>query len=62
MAIWHDSEGNLLEVVFERREQYSREMDGKHAVEKVDEDGQMLGFGIVGLRRMKDGRPPLALT
>lgn len=60
--IWYDGEADLLEVMFERREGYFRDTDDEHVMEKVDEAGNLLGFSIMGLRRMKQGKVQVALT
>lgn len=62
VEIWYDGEADLLEVMFERREGYFRDTEDEHVMEKVDESGNLLGFSIMGLRRMKQGKVQLALS
>ena len=44
LKIWYDKEGDFLEVMFEQRAGHFRETANPHVVEKVDEDGNVLGF------------------
>ena len=56
VKIWYDPEGDYLEVIFERKEGYFRETDKDQVMEKVDAEGNVLGFSIQKVSSLK-GRP-----
>ena len=47
LRVWFDREADYLEVTFEEREGYFRETANDHVMEKVDQDGNLLGFSIL---------------
>jgi uncharacterized protein YuzE len=47
VKIWYDSEGDYLEVIFERKAGYFRETENDAVMEKVDEEGNIIGFSIL---------------
>jgi len=47
LKIWYDKEGDFLEVMFERRAGYFRETANPHVMEKVDDNGNVLGFSMM---------------
>jgi len=56
VKLWYDPEGDYLEVVFERKEGYFRETKDDRVMEKVDAEGNVLGFSIQKVSSMK-GKP-----
>jgi uncharacterized protein YuzE len=42
--VWYDAEGDYLEVVFERKEGDFRETANDQVMEKVDAEGNVIGF------------------
>lgn len=46
IKVWYDTEGDFLEVTFENKPGYFRETDNDLVMEKVDEDGNVLGFSV----------------
>jgi hypothetical protein len=56
LKIWFDAEGDYLEVTFEDRDGYFRETSSDQVMEKVDEQGNVLGFSVLKVSSMK-GRP-----
>ncbi len=56
VKLWFDPEGDYLEVTFERKEGYFRETDDDRVMEKVDTEGNVLGFSIQKVSSMK-GKP-----
>ena len=44
VRVWYDEEGDYLEVLFERKKGYFRETDNDAVMEKVDEEGHIIGF------------------
>ena len=55
IKIWYDSEGDFLEVIFERKAGYFRETENDAVMEKVDEEGHIIGFSI--LNALKEREP-----
>jgi uncharacterized protein YuzE len=47
LKIWYDKEGDYLEVMFDQREGTFRETSNPHVMEKVDENGNVLGFSVI---------------
>jgi len=47
IRIWYDKEADYLEVLFEQKEGYFRETGNDAIMQKVDEDGNIIGFSIL---------------
>jgi uncharacterized protein YuzE len=60
--VWYDPEGDYLEVIFEQRDGYFRETDDDRVMEKVDMQGIVLGFSILGVGSLKGAPIQLALS
>ncbi len=60
VKLWYDPEGDYMEVVFEQKEGYFRETDNDQVMEKVDQDGNVLGFSV--LRVSKLDKKPLEVV
>ena len=60
VRIWFDREGDFLEVIFEQREGWFRETTDDRVMEKVDAEGNVIGFSV--LRVSSLGGAPLELT
>ena len=43
VKIWYDPEGDYLEVIFDRKPGYFRETENDQVMEKVDDEGNVLG-------------------
>ena len=56
MKLWYDPEGDYMEVLFERRAGYFRETEDDRIMEKVDAEGNVLGFSILKVSSLK-GKP-----
>ncbi len=56
VKVWYDPEGDFLEVTFEQREGFFRETDNDHVMEKVDAEGNVLGFSVLKVSALK-GQP-----
>ena len=57
IRIWYDKEGDYLEVLFERKAGYFRETDIDAVMEKVDEEGNIIGFSILKVSALKEEKP-----
>jgi hypothetical protein len=60
VKIWYDPEGDYLEVLFERKAGYFRETSSDRVMEKVDSDGNVIGFSVLKVSALKDR--PLDVT
>jgi uncharacterized protein YuzE len=54
LKIWYDAEGDYLEVIFEQKAGYFRSTDNDQVMEKVDDEGNVLGFSVIGVSAMKE--------
>jgi hypothetical protein len=61
VTIWYDHESDYLEVLFERKAGYFRETANDVVMEKVDGEGNLLGFSILKVSALK-GEPPLSIS
>jgi uncharacterized protein YuzE len=61
VKIWYDKEGDYLEVLFDRREGYFVETENDAIMEKVDKEGNVIGFSILKVSALKD-QSPLSFT
>ena len=61
MKIWYDSEGDFLDVIFCSKPGHFREMSNDHAVEKVDDEGNILGFSVLKVSALKQAPIEVAL-
>jgi len=61
LKIWYDKEGDFLEVIFEQREGYFRETSNPHVMEKVDDNGNVLGFSVMRVSALRDEPLEVAL-
>jgi uncharacterized protein YuzE len=54
VKIWYDQEGDYLEVLFERKAGYFRETENDAVMEKVDGEGNIIGFSILKVSALKE--------
>ena len=47
IRIWYDKEADYLEILFEQKKGYFRETGNDAIMQKVDEDGNIIGFSIL---------------
>ncbi len=57
VKVWFDREGDLLEVLFSDEPGYMRETEDDAIMERVDEDGNLLGFLILNVSRLSKDKP-----
>jgi len=60
IKVWYDAEGDFLEVLFSDKPGYKRETDNDAVMERVDEQGNILGFSIMEVSRIKKQKPLVA--
>ncbi len=61
VRIWYDSEGDYLEVIFDQKPGYFRETQNDQVMEKVDDQGNVLGFSVLRVSAMKTNPLEVAL-
>jgi hypothetical protein len=54
VRLWHDTEGDYLEVIFEEGEGYFRETAHDAVMEKVDNEGNILGFSLLKVSQLRE--------
>ena len=54
IKVWYDPEGDYLEVLFEKRAGHFRETENDAVMEKVDTDGNTIGFSILKVSALKE--------
>jgi uncharacterized protein YuzE len=47
VKVWYDAKGDYLEVLFDQRPGYFRETVNDQVMEKVDAEGNVLGFSVL---------------
>ena len=52
IRVCYDREGDFLEVLFERKAGYFRQTSSEQVMEKVDEQGHVIGFHVLGASRL----------
>ncbi len=60
VKIWYDPEGDYLEVMFDQRPGYFRETANDQVMEKVDEEGEVIGFSVLHVSSLT--RNPLEMA
>lgn len=61
VKIWFDPEGDYLEVIFDQKPGYFRETENDQVMEKVDDEGNILGFSVLNVSALKQGPLEVAL-
>jgi uncharacterized protein YuzE len=57
VKVWYDAEADYLEVIFRDGVGYMTETENDAVMERVDKDGHILGFSILGASRFKKESP-----
>ena len=60
VKIWFDREADYLEVLFDDRESFFRETKNDQVMEKVDAQGNVLGFSVLKVSALT--KSPLEVT
>lgn len=61
ISIWYDKEGDFLEVLFDIKPGFFKDTDDDAIMEKVDNEGNILGFSILKVSELQRQKP-LSLT
>ena len=57
VKIWFDREGDFLEVQFKQAPGYMKETAHDAVMERVDAEGAIIGFSILGVSRFTKEQP-----
>lgn len=60
VKIWYDAEGDYLEVIFDEKAAYFHRTSNDQVMEKVDDDGNILGFSVLKFSALK--KTPLEVS
>jgi uncharacterized protein YuzE len=60
IKVWFDPEGDFLEVLFSDKAGYMKETNNEAVMERVDEQGNVLGFTVMGVSRLAKEKPLVA--
>ncbi len=60
IKIWYDKEGDYLEILFSDKPGYMVETDNDYIMKRVDEDGNILGYSIMGIANINKDNPLFA--
>ena len=53
VKIWYDQEGDYLEVIFDQRPGYFHETENDQVMEKIDAEGNVLGFSVLKVSALR---------
>ena len=62
VKLWYDPEGDYLEVIFEQKEGYFRGTESDQVMEKVDQKGNILGFSVLRVSKLRKKPLEVALA
>jgi hypothetical protein len=57
VKLWFDPEGDYLEVTFSDAPGYMRETKSDAVMQRVDEQGRVIGFSVLGVSRFPKDHP-----
>jgi hypothetical protein len=57
IRVWFDAEGDFLDVRFSDAAGYEKETNHEAVMERVDAQGRVIGFSVIGVSRFKKGNP-----
>lgn len=60
VKIWFDAEGDFLEVLFSDKPGFMRETNHDAVMERVDAEGNLLGFSVLGVSQLAKIQPLVA--
>ena len=60
LKVWFDKEGDFLEVLFSDKPGYMQETENDAIMTRVDVQGNVLGFSILGVSQLQKKDPLIA--
>jgi uncharacterized protein YuzE len=61
VKMWFDPEADFLEVTFEQKAGYFRPTENDQVMEKVDQEGNVIGFSVLRVSSLKKAPLEVAL-
>lgn len=61
IKVWYDTEADYLEVIFDQKEGYFHETSNDQVMEKIDGKGNVLGFSVMKVSKLKTNPLEVAL-
>ncbi|MFB3920229.1 MAG: DUF2283 domain-containing protein [Terriglobia bacterium] len=61
VKMWFDPEADFLEVTFEQKPGFFRETENDQVMEKVDQEGNVIGFSVLRVSSLKKAPLEIAL-
>ncbi|HYM15311.1 MAG TPA: DUF2283 domain-containing protein [Dehalococcoidia bacterium] len=62
LSVWYDREGDYLEVLFEDKMGYFKQTENDQVMERVDAEGNVIGFSVTNVSKLTDKPLKVALT
>ncbi len=62
VKMWFDPEADFLEAIFDQKPGFFRRTENDQVMEKVDEEGNLLGFSVLRVSSLKKAPLEIALT
>ena len=60
VKVWFDAEGDFLEVLFSDKPGFMRETKDDRVMERVDAEGNILGFSVMRVSELRKEHPLVA--
>ncbi|MGL4942483.1 MAG: DUF2283 domain-containing protein [Thermoguttaceae bacterium] len=60
VRVWFDAEADFLEVRFSDAAGYEKATQHDAVMERVDNDGRVIGFSVIGVSRFQKSTPLVA--
>jgi hypothetical protein len=60
IKVWFDPEADFLEVIFSEAPGYMRATENDAVMERVDAEGNLLGFSILAVSQLAKSKPLIA--
>jgi uncharacterized protein YuzE len=60
VKVWFDPEADFLEIIFSDAPGYVRETENDAVMERVDLEGNLLGFSIMAVSQLAKSKPLIA--
>ena len=57
IRVWYDREADYLEVIFDKKVGFFRETNADAVMEKVDQEGNILGSSILKVSALSEQEP-----
>jgi uncharacterized protein YuzE len=57
VKVWFDAEADYLEVRFSDAAGYEKETQHDAVMERLDQNGRIIGFSVLGVSRFKKDKP-----